>query len=718
MIFGSVCSGIEAASVAWDVLGWRACWFAEVDKAASQVLAHRFPDVPNHGDMTLLAAMVRERRIPAPDVLVGGTPCQAFSVAGMRQGLADPRGQLTLSFVDLANAIDEVRAADGKPPCVIVWENVPGVLSSKDNAFGCFLAGIAGESDAVVPAGRKWTNAGCVLGPERAIAWRVLDAQYLGLAQRRRRVFVVAGAGAGFDPAAILLEFDGLRRDSPPSRTAGEGVAGTLDARTDGGGFPGTDGACSGHVVPATRGDGGVRGSAGVGWPADVACTLNAHFGEKQGLEDQHVNGGCALFVPSAITVVHGTQDPITQTDCAFPLGRNTGQENAVAFSSKDYGGDACVKLSPTLRASGHGGSHANGGAPPAVAYGFTTEQTPKFNEQCALTLTKQSPTGGGQPQCVAYAFQPRIARNGRGDMGDIVNALTAQAGETGKGDAAPCVAYSLNSDAIGRSGEALTPSADADGLVRLRPPGMGIAEEASFALTTGVPHAVAYASSNGVVREVGDVYATLDAARESRGTNQQRFLLDVLPFNTTQITSPSNGSNPDWGDPCHGLAAKNHPPAVCVTGSVTHTLKAEGFDASEDGTGRGQPIVCGFQASQSGTRLNDTAGTLDANYGSRRHNGALIHMAVRRLMPVECERLQGFPDGWTAVPTNAKGKIAADGPRYKQLGNSMAVNVMRWIGWRIAMWFATFRPAPALSTEFDDILGGDETFDIEDVLG
>jgi DNA (cytosine-5)-methyltransferase 1 len=205
LTFGSVCSGIEAASVAWHPLGWRACWFSEIDRAASEVLAYRFPDTPNHGDMLALAGKVRRREIAAPDILVGGTPCQSFSVAGLRKGLSDARGQLTIAFIDLADAIDEVRAADGLPPVIIVWENVPGVLTHKDNPFGCFLAGLAGEADALVPAGRKWTNAGAVLGPERAIAWRVIDAQYLGLAQRRRRVFVVAGALRGSIPPQYFL---------------------------------------------------------------------------------------------------------------------------------------------------------------------------------------------------------------------------------------------------------------------------------------------------------------------------------------------------------------------------------------------------------------------------------------------------------------------------------------------------------------------------------
>ena len=222
--FGSVCSGIEAASVAWHPLGWGTAWLTEIDKAPAAVLAHHYPTAWNMGDMTALAPIIRAGSMSAPDVLVGGTPCQAFSIAGLRNSLSDARGQLTLSFVDLANAIDEKR----DEPCVVVWENVPGVLNTKDNAFGCFLAALAGEDEALVPAGGKWSNAGCVYGPQRAIAWRVLDAQYFGVAQRRRRVFVVASARNGFDPATVLFECESVRRDSPPSREASQGLAGAL----------------------------------------------------------------------------------------------------------------------------------------------------------------------------------------------------------------------------------------------------------------------------------------------------------------------------------------------------------------------------------------------------------------------------------------------------------------------------------------------------------
>lgn len=232
MRFGSVCSGIEAASVAWTPLGWEAAWFSEIEPFPCSVLAHHFPTVPNHGDMTTLPERIRNGEVEAPDVFCGGTPCQAFSVAGKRQSLDDARGNLSLIFCEVANAIDNARR---DRECIIFWENVPGVLSTKDNAFGCFLAGLAGEDEPLQPSGKRWPDAGCVLGPQRAVAWRVLDAQYFGLAQRRKRVFVVASAREDFDPAAVLLEFDGVRRDSAPSREAGQEVADDAGAGTAGG---------------------------------------------------------------------------------------------------------------------------------------------------------------------------------------------------------------------------------------------------------------------------------------------------------------------------------------------------------------------------------------------------------------------------------------------------------------------------------------------------
>ncbi|SXE60229.1 phage N-6-adenine-methyltransferase [Klebsiella variicola] len=267
MIYGSICSGIEAATVAWETLGWKAAWFSEIEAFPSAVLAERWPEVVNLGDMTKIAAAVRAGDVQAPDVMVGGTPCQAFSIAGLRNGLSDARGQLTLSYVELANAIDDKRIERGEEEAIFVWENVPGVLTSHDNAFGCFLAGLAGESCELEPAGGKWTHSGCVYGPQRTIAWIVKDAQYFGVAQRRKRVFVVASARKGFDPGQVLFESEGVRRDTPPSREPQTAVA-ALTAR--GVGTCGADDnqAQAGHLL--AFGGGNTRGNI------DVAACLTA----------------------------------------------------------------------------------------------------------------------------------------------------------------------------------------------------------------------------------------------------------------------------------------------------------------------------------------------------------------------------------------------------------------------------------------------------------
>ena len=405
MKYGSVCSGIEAASKAWEPLGWKPSWFSEIEPFPSAVLAHHWPEVTNLGDMTKIADAVRAGEVEAPDVLVGGTPCQAFSIAGLREGLSDDRGQLTLSYVELANAIDAKRRERGEPESIIVWENVPGVLSSKDNAFGCFLAGLAGESCELQPAGGKWTHAGCVSGPKRVIAWRVLDAQFFGVAQRRRRVFVVASARKGFDPAAVLFELDSVRRDSAPRRETQKAVA-ALTAR--GVGTCGADDnqAQAGHLIAecangdvshTLKGEGfdGSEDGTGRGVPVvafgggntsgniDVATACTAH--------------GVRMDFDTETFAVHGTQDPDTNRELAHTLGRNNGQENAcIAFSYKDNGADATSDLSPTIRAGNHDKSHANSGQPPAIAYAFKAGQGAKaggigYAEEQSPTLTSAS---------------------------------------------------------------------------------------------------------------------------------------------------------------------------------------------------------------------------------------------------------------------------------------------------------------------------------------
>lgn len=454
--YGSVCSGIEAASVAWQPLGWKPVWFSEIEPHPSAVLAHHWPDVPNEGDMLNLPDLIEFGLIEAPDVIVGGTPCQSFSIAGRRGSLSDERGALSLAYVELANRADEKRKADGKPPTVIVWENVPGVLSTSDNAFGCFIAGLAGDSEPLEPGPRpepgrssqnwrwkkdtgehraKWPLAGCVLGPQRAVAWRVLDAQHFGVAQRRRRVFVIASARAGFDPAEVLFEFGSLRRDSPPSREKGK-VAPTLPARRTAGGGLGTDFDCDGGlVVTNPEGQTAFGGNRCTG-PIDVATALSAHPGSTGRLdfasetfivtnpegatglpfltrsnlgkgvnnqtplifEPRFVRNGrgapeeeicppleaqsgqtgegdaapCVAFKPSHYT--RGKDGAPSEIHPPLSADADKGdQDPVVAFSSKDYGADAQVEVTPTMRAMNHHGSHANAGGQLAVAQRATS---------------------------------------------------------------------------------------------------------------------------------------------------------------------------------------------------------------------------------------------------------------------------------------------------------------------------------------------------------
>jgi DNA (cytosine-5)-methyltransferase 1 len=190
MRYGSVCSGIEAATVAWHHLGWEPAFFSEIDKFPRKVLEHHYPHVPLHGDFTT----IKEKEYGSIELLVGGTPCQSFSVAGLRKGLDDDRGNLALEYL---------RLAQRESPQWLVWENVPGVLSSNGGRdFGAFLGALA------------------ELG--YGFAYRVLDAQYFGVAQRRRRVFVIGYLGDWRRAAQVLFERESLSGNPAPSRKPGE----------------------------------------------------------------------------------------------------------------------------------------------------------------------------------------------------------------------------------------------------------------------------------------------------------------------------------------------------------------------------------------------------------------------------------------------------------------------------------------------------------------
>lgn len=350
-------SGIGAPELGGPQFDW--VWCAEVEKFPSAVLAARFPHSVNLGDVTADDFLQRASAFGPLDLLVGGPPCQDFSVAGLRAGVAGDRGNLSLRFMEIAHAI--------RPRNLLV-ENVPGWLNMPDNAFGCFLGGLVGADDALrSPLDGKWPSAGMVAGPRARAAWRVFDAQYFGVAQRRRRVFVVADFGEGADPAAVLFERKGLSGNTPPRREAGARVAahtstgvgtcgaddnqaqaghlipdvvGTLsDGAHNGGGLNGQE-AYTGRILPVafaqignaeyaeglplTRATGG---DAGGGSELLIAHSLRGEGFDAS--EDGTGRGTPIVAVPVSFT--GGASECITLEDCAHPVTGRHGDPDMVA---------------------------------------------------------------------------------------------------------------------------------------------------------------------------------------------------------------------------------------------------------------------------------------------------------------------------------------------------------------------------------------------------
>lgn len=331
MRYGSVCSGIEAATVAFEPLGWEAAWLAEIEPFPSAVLAHHYPDVPNLGDMTTIAGRVLAGEVEAPDLFCGGTPCQSFSVAGLRKGLEDDRGNLTLQFVKLANAIDHIRSTAGREPAWILWENVPGVLSTHDNSFGAFLGGLCGRDEPIPQPAGGWTSAGVVDGPTRVAAWRTLNAEHFGLAQRRKRIFVLALGGAGRWAAAdaLLPIIESSRWHSAPSRGKGKGTARGFETGPSGGRI--TDLA---PTIDCRAMNGPIQNQLGVGVMEvipEVTRPLTAAMGTKW-------NGNGDLessLIPSVAHTLRGEGFDASEdgTGRGIPLVLSHGQVNAEVVS-------------------------------------------------------------------------------------------------------------------------------------------------------------------------------------------------------------------------------------------------------------------------------------------------------------------------------------------------------------------------------------------------
>lgn len=228
--FRSVCSGIEAASYTLQPLGVDALWLSEIAEYPSRFLNAQYPNHPNLGDMNAIPKMIADGEVAVPDLLVGGTPCQAFSLAGWRNGVNDERGQLTLKYIDIIDAIDAKRFEQNQDRAVFFWENVEGALTDKTNAFGCFLAGLAGIEEPIQVG--KFKSAGVLHGPKRNIAWRVLDAKYFGVPQQRKRVYVLGG-GTDFHPEHILFEMGNHFQDPYKLRNTDKQLAQNLFAEEE-----------------------------------------------------------------------------------------------------------------------------------------------------------------------------------------------------------------------------------------------------------------------------------------------------------------------------------------------------------------------------------------------------------------------------------------------------------------------------------------------------
>ncbi len=564
MKYISICSGIEAATTAWHGLGWEPLAFSEIEPFPSAVLAHHYPDVPNLGDMSKFREWPEELLVEC-DLLVGGSPCQAFSVAGLRKSLDDERGNLTLVYVHLFHHINEVRKRHGRSPAIALWENVPGVLSTKDNAFGCFISGLLGVDETIETEDGKWPKAGFLGSETVRVGYRILDAQYFAVAQRRRRVFLVAvpcelvaSLGGRACPSEILSLRESVLGNPPTRGEARQAVAGTIAGCSNGG------------------------GANGPGRTADDADTLVVSCPQTANTLTRRMHKGINTTVDEGQTpIVTGHPDP------------------AYVGNAKDSLPAAMVPFTKSKRAQSENDDES--WVPGEVA--------PTQN---------QFDVGDTRATTVVAIQERAICEN-------------PNAGPDGAGVRQDGVSYTLESRTVPQA-------------VAFRDP--------SPTITAKMQGSSGWAPHNEDAHLVG-VSASCDVAGTLRSN----------PSGDGQLAGALSAES--------GMHQTNYVAfATCTDGDECAISFKPGQSAAARSLGESREVSCTIEGAANGNAGHKVA--------------VASHMQVRRLTPTECCRLQGFPDDHCDI--TFRKKPAADGPKYRALGNSMAVPCMAWLGFRIAL--------------------------------
>jgi DNA (cytosine-5)-methyltransferase 1 len=702
MKYISICSGIEAASTAWHGLGWQPLAFSEIDAFPSAVLAERHPSVPNLGDMSKYREWPEEL-LAECELLVGGTPCQAFSVAGLRKSLDDERGNLSLIYVQLFHHINAIRRKHGRSPAIALWENVPGVLSTKDNAFGCFISGLLGVDDTVEVAGGKWPKAGFLGSETVRVGYRVLDAQYFAVAQRRRRVFLVAvpcelvaSLGDRACPSEILSLRESVLGNPPTRGEARQAVAGGSAERPASSGEPyHLDRAMFNQGVnaqyePQITDDGVAasmvaRGPAAVMWNAsdqanaerlvDHAGTLNCNKGQRGGW----IAPGepAVAFKPGQSEAAGGTF--VTEEFAPTIQAQNNGSTAvpAVAFKPSHYtrGKDGKPdEIAPPLSADADKGDQDT--VIMRQSLGFNWQNGGGYgdaNDGLGITEEGTGPLSRSQvPACVT---------------GPRTHALTTRAAAveedgTGRGTPIIPVAFSAKdhgSDATQECSPTMRAMQHVDGNANAG---------GQIAVAYGVDTYNQTVSDVSIPVRVGNAKDSLPAAmvpftkaKRAQSENddeswvpgevaptQNQF--DVGDTRATTVVAFANRTR-------DGVKL----PEIMKDG-VVPALTNPGQGGRSDAVNVLADAPVQVQWASGGGKVENP--TMQALRTSAEHSYQFVRhaMQVRRLTPTECCRLQGFPDDHCDIVYRKK--PAADGPKYRALGNSMAVPCMAWLGWRI----------------------------------